>query len=210
LQRPFLLFFPATATEDMEKGTSSFFKHSHALVESSEVGEGTRVWAFAHVMQGARIGRNCNICDHAFVESGALLGDSVTVKNGVSIWDGVTLEDNVFVGPNAAFTNDMNPRAEIKKTREQFLPTLVRRGASIGANATIICGVEIGTYAFIGAGSVVVNDIEPYSLVVGNPARPIGYMCECGERLGDALACRCGRKFHKAQNGLTRITATTA
>lgn len=180
----------------------NYFKHPHALVESCEIGAGTRIWAFTHVMQGARIGRDCNICDHAFVESHVNIGDCVTVKNGVAIWDGVTLEDKVFVGPNAVFTNDINPRAEIKKTREAFQRTLIRRGATIGANATIVCGVEIGTYAFIGAGTVVTHDVESYALIVGNPGRKIGYVCACGIRLDKSLACLCGRRYKPTHYGL--------
>jgi acetyltransferase-like isoleucine patch superfamily enzyme len=183
----------------------SYFVHPLALVETDDIGEGTRVWAFAHVMKGAVIGRDCNICDHAFVESNVTIGDGVTIKNGVSVWDGVTLGNHVFVGPNAAFTNDLNPRAEIKKTADQFVPTLVNEGATIGANATIVCGVDIGPYAFVGAGSVVIRDVAAYAVVVGNPARRVGYMCECGETLPDSLACVCGNRFELAAPGLRKL-----
>jgi UDP-2-acetamido-3-amino-2,3-dideoxy-glucuronate N-acetyltransferase len=182
----------------------SFFKHSHALVESDEIGRGTRIWAFAHVMPGARIGARCNICDHVFVESHVEVGDDVTVKNGVALWDGVTLEDRVFVGPYAVFTNDKNPRATIRKAREEFLPTRIREGASIGANATLVCGVTIGHYAFIGAGAVVTKDVSAYALVVGNPGRQIGYVCECGRRLSSGFTCVCGKKFRKKGAALVR------
>jgi UDP-2-acetamido-3-amino-2,3-dideoxy-glucuronate N-acetyltransferase len=175
-----------------------YFIHSHALVETDAIGEGTRIWAFAHVMQGAVVGSNCNIGDHAFLESNVLVGDGVTIKNGVAVWDGVSLGDHVFVGPNAVFTNDRNPRAAVKKDREQFALTDVCEGASIGANATIVCGVTIGRYAFVGAGAVVLHDIPPYALVVGNPARQIGFMCECGERLPASLICACGNRFEQA------------
>jgi UDP-2-acetamido-3-amino-2,3-dideoxy-glucuronate N-acetyltransferase len=194
------------AGENVQAQSASYFVHPHALVETEDIGEGTRVWAFAHVMKGAVVGKNCNICDHAFVESNATLGDGVTVKNGVAIWDGVSLGDHVFVGPNAVFTNDLNPRAEVKKTREQFVNTMVREGASIGANATIVCGVVIGRYAFIGAGTVVIRDVPAYALVVGNPARRIGFMCECGERLPESLVCACGLSFeHDSNGGLRRM-----
>src|SRR5580700_4855624 len=143
---------------------NSYFVHPQALVETEQIGEGTRVWAFAHVMQGATIGRNCNICDHAFVESGVVIGDGVTIKNGVAVWDGVSLANNVFVGPNAVFTNDLNPRAEVKKTPEQFVLTAVQEGASIGANATVVCGITIGRYAFIGAGTVIFRDVPDYAM----------------------------------------------
>ncbi len=180
------------------------FVHPHALVETDKIGEGTRVWAFAHVMKGAIVGKNCNIGDHAFVESDVVVGDGVTIKNGVAVWDGVSLGDHVFVGPNAVFTNDRNPRAEIKKSRDQFVTTQVQEGASIGANATIVCGITIGRYAFVGAGSVVIRDVPAYALVVGNPARQIGFMCECGERLAESLACTCGTRFERDAHGLRR------
>jgi len=182
--------------------SGSYFVHPQALVETESIGEGTRIWAFAHVMRDARIGSNCNVCDHAFVESNVVIGDAVTIKNGVAIWDGVTLADHVFVGPNAVFTNDLNPRAEVKKSRAQFVATDVQEGATIGANATIVCGVTIGRYAFVGAGAVVIRDVAPYALVVGNPARQIGFMCECGERLPSSLCCPCGRTFVSSGDGL--------
>jgi len=192
----------------MQAESLSYFVHPHALVETSDIGEGTRVWAFAHVMKGAVVGKHCNICDHAFVESNVSIGDGVTIKNGVAVWDGVTLGDHVFVGPNAVFTNDLNPRAEVKKTREQFVLTDVRVGASIGANTTIVCGVTIGRYAFIGAGTVVIRDVPDYALVVGNPARQIGFMCQCGERLPKSLVCTCGLRFELESSGGLRMVAT--
>lgn len=173
----------------------SVFVHEKALCESAEIGPGSRIWAFAHVMAGSRVGSDCNVGDHAYIEEGAVVGDRVTVKNHVMIWDGVTIEDDVFLGPNVVFTNDPTPRAAIKKDREELLPTLIRRGASIGANATIVCGVTIGEYAFVGAGSVVTKDVPPHVLVVGNPARPIGWACECGLRLTEDLNCSCGRSY---------------
>jgi UDP-2-acetamido-3-amino-2,3-dideoxy-glucuronate N-acetyltransferase len=190
--------------------SNSYFVHPRALVETETIGEGTRVWAFAHVMKGATIGRNCNICDHSFVESNVVIGDGVTIKNGVSIWDGVSLGNHVFVGPNAVFTNDLNPRAEVKKTREQFLMTEVQEGASIGANATIVCGITIGRYAFVGAGAVVIRDVPPYALIVGNPARQIGFLCQCGERLAESLSCTCGAVFQRDGNGLRQVEVAVA
>ena len=162
---------------------SSAFLHEKSLVECDDIGEHTRVWAFAHIMKGAHIGARCNIGDHCFIESGVRLGNNVTVKNGVSLWDGVQAEDDVFIGPNAVFTNDLNPRAEIKKDRSQFVPTYLRQGASIGANATIICGVEIGEYGFVAAGAVVTKDVPAYALVTGIPATQHGWMCRCGTRI---------------------------
>lgn len=161
----------------------AYFAHPLALVESDDIGNGTRIWAFAHVMSGARVGKDCNLCDHCFVESGATLGDHVTVKNGVCIWDRVSIGDFVFVGPNAVFTNDPNPRAAIKKNRDQLAETVVREHATIGANATIVCGVEIGRYAFVGAGAVIIRPVLDFALMVGNPARHIGWMCACGHKL---------------------------
>ena len=182
------------------------FVHERGLCESEQVGAGTRVWAFAHVMPEAVVGEGCNICDGAFIESGAVVGNRVTVKNNVLVWDQVTIEDDVFLGPNAVFTNDMNPRAAFKKPPSEFLPTVVRRGASIGANATIVCGVEIGANAFVGAGAVVARDVPAHALVVGNPARRIAWMCACGERLGDALSCgACGRRYKPDGEGLVAV-----
>jgi UDP-2-acetamido-3-amino-2,3-dideoxy-glucuronate N-acetyltransferase len=175
--------------------------HPNGLCESAQVGAGTRVWAFAHVLEGAVVGRDCNLCDHTYIEAGAVVGDRVTVKNGVAIWDRVTIGDDVFVGPNAVFTNDVNPRAAFKKEPVDFEPTIVDRLSTIGANATIRCGIVIGEGAFIGAGSVVLRDVPAYALVVGCPARAIGWMCECGQRLGEDLACRCGRSYRTGRAG---------
>lgn len=148
--------------------------HPKAIVEEgAEIGEGTRVWAFAHVLQGARIGRDCNICDGVFVESDVYLGDRVTVKCGVQLWDGIRLEDDVFVGPNATFANDKFPRSRSRP--ERFLETTVRAGASIGANATILPGIEIGRGAMVGAGAVVTRSVPPNAVVAGNPARIVSY-----------------------------------
>lgn len=177
------------------------FVHDKALCESEDIGPRTRVWAFTHVMKGARIGADCNVGDHAFIEGGAVIGNRVTVKNSVLVWDRVTVEDEVFLGPNVVFTNDLTPRAAFKKPEETWLPTLVRRGASIGANATIVCGITIGVGAFVGAGSVVVRDVPAHALVVGNPAERIGWMCACGGRLAADLACECGRRYRLVSEG---------
>jgi acetyltransferase-like isoleucine patch superfamily enzyme/dTDP-4-dehydrorhamnose 3,5-epimerase-like enzyme len=149
------------------------FVHPHALCESENVGPGTRVWAFAHVLPGAVIGADCNICDGVFVENDVVVGDRVTVKCGVQLWDGVRLEDDVFVGPNATFTNDLFPRS--REYPESVPQTVVGTGASIGANATILPGVRIGRRAMVGAGAVVTKDVPPNAVVVGNPARITGY-----------------------------------
>jgi len=152
----------------------SHYIHPNALVEPGAViGDGSYIWAFAHVLPGARIGDDCNICDGVFVENDVVIGNRVTVKCGVQLWDGVRLEDDVFVGPNATFTNDLFPRSN--KYPEKFLTTQVRAGASIGANATILPGITIGRYAMIGAGAVVISDVPPFAIVVGNPAAIVGY-----------------------------------
>jgi UDP-2-acetamido-3-amino-2,3-dideoxy-glucuronate N-acetyltransferase len=148
--------------------------HPNALCESTQVGAGTRIWAFAHVLPGARIGADCNICDGVFVENDVVVGDRVTVKCGVQLWDGIVLEDDVFVGPNATFTNDRFPRS--KQYPEAFATTVVRQGASIGGNATILPGVVIGAGAMIGAGAVVTQSVPPNAIVAGNPARITGYV----------------------------------
>jgi acetyltransferase-like isoleucine patch superfamily enzyme len=186
--------------------SSNYFRHPNALVESTEIGCATRIWAFAHVMKNARIGEHCNVCDHVFVESNVRIGNHVTIKNGVALWDGVVLEDRVFVGPNAVFTNDKNPRVGYPKDPQNFGPTIVREGASIGANATIVCGVEIGRHAFVGAGSVVTRDVPDYAVVVGNPARQRGYMCECGAKIGPEITCTCGRIFALAEGRLICVS----
>lgn len=186
----------------------SVFVHERALCEADDVGPGTRVWAFAHVMAGAKIGAGCNICGHAFIEGGAVIGDNVTVKNHVLIWDRVTIEDEVFLGPGVVFTNDPAPRAASRKPPERFVPTLVRRGATIGANATIVCGVTIGPWAFVGAGSLVRKDVPAHALMAGNPGRRIGWVCECGLRLPGDLMCSCGRRYRLARGGRGLVAGT--
>ena len=177
------------------KDAAGVFVHQFGLCESTDVGPGTRIWAFAHVMEGAVIGAGCNVCDHAFIEGGARLGDNVTVKNAVLLWTGVTVEDDVFLGPACVFTNDLKPRAAIKRPPEDLMSTTVRRGATIGANATIVCGNDIGEHAFVAAGSVVTKNVPAHGLMAGSPARRIGWVCVCGERLMDDLSCRCGRRY---------------
>lgn len=151
-----------------------FFKHPTALVDSPSIGEGTRIWAFSHVLAGARIGRDCNLCDHTFLENDVVVGDRVTVKCGVQLWDGLRIEDDVFIGPNATFTNDRWPRS--KQHLDEYPQTVIRRGASIGANVTILPGITVGEHAMIGAGAVVTRNVPPHAKVVGNPARIVGYV----------------------------------
>lgn len=178
------------------------FFHPTALVESATIGKDTRVWAFAHILRGAVIGSNCNIGDHCFVESGVAVGDDVVIKNGVALWRGITIQDRVFIGPNVAFTNDIYPRAKIY--HDEYARTCVLEGASIGANATLLCGITIGRYAMIGAGAVVTRSVSDFALVYGNPAQQHGWVCACSRHLvfGDpkektvGLAeCECGRAF---------------
>lgn len=153
--------------------TRGYFKHPSALVESEKIGKGTRIWAFAHILPGAVIGENCNICDHTFIENDVVVGNRVTVKCGVQLWDGVRVEDDVFIGPNATFTNDPFPRS--RKRPNVFSETLIQKGASIGANATVLPGVVIGRLGMVGAGAVVTRDVPPYGIVSGNPARLTGF-----------------------------------
>lgn len=156
-----------------EGSTSGVFVHDKGLCESSTVGEGTRIWAFAHVLDGARIGRDCNICDHVFIEGDVEIGDSATIKCGVQLWDGLRVGDRVFIGPNATFTNDRFPRS--KQYPPTYLQTVIEDDASIGANATILPGLRIGRGAMVGAGAVVTRNVPPHAVVVGNPAVIIGY-----------------------------------
>ncbi|MFZ5910763.1 MAG: WxcM-like domain-containing protein [Chloroflexota bacterium] len=149
-------------------------KHPTAIVETESIGEGTRIWAFVHILPGARIGADCNLCDHVFVENDVIVGDRVTIKSGVQLWDGVRIEEDVFIGPNVAFSNDRFPRS--KHYPEKFFQTVIQKGASIGANATILPGVTIGQKAMVGAGAVVTKDVPPNAVVVGNPARIVNYV----------------------------------
>lgn len=180
--------------------TRPWFQHEAAIVESAEIGPGTRIWAFAHVLPGARIGADCNLCDHVFVENHVVVGDRVTVKSGVQLWDGVRLEDDVFVGPNATFTNDPFPRS--RQRPERFSPTIVRRGASIGANATLLCGITIGARAMVGAGAVVTRDVPPNAIVAGNPAEIRGYV-ETATAEAPALPTRPGETKTLDVGGVT-------
>jgi UDP-2-acetamido-3-amino-2,3-dideoxy-glucuronate N-acetyltransferase len=170
-------FLTGEQNEDPEKRRTlknkTFFMHEKAIVESKSIGLGTRIWAFSHILPGAVIGSGCNICDHTFIENDVIVGDRVTIKNGVQLWDGIRIEDDVFIGPNATFANDLLPRN--KRSPEKFEITKVRRGASIGASATIFAGIVIGQYAMVGAGAVVTNNVPPHAIVVGNPARIMGY-----------------------------------
>ena len=162
---------------------NSYFTHESAVIDNDcEIGSGTKIWHFSHVMSNCVIGKNCNLGQNVVVSPEVVLGDNVKVQNNVSIYTGVICQDDVFLGPSMVFTNVINPRSAIKR-RDEFKRTLVKKGASIGANATIVCGNDIGEYAFIGAGAVVVKEVLPYSLVVGNPSKQIGWISEYGHRL---------------------------
>jgi acetyltransferase-like isoleucine patch superfamily enzyme len=183
------------------------FVHPQGLCESHDVGRGTRVWAFAHILAGARIGRDCNVCDGAFVENGTTIGDRVTIKNQVMIFEGVHIADDVFLGPGVTFTNDLRPRTHIKRHGPELLTTTVRRGATLGAGVVVVCGVTIGEHAFIGAGTVVISDVPAHGFIVGNPGSLIGWACTCGERLPADLSCTCGRAFERQTGGLRQQAA---
>lgn len=166
----------------------------------------SKIWRFSHILSGSKIGENCNIGQNVVIGPDVTIGNKCKIQNNVSVYKGVTLEDGVFCGPSMVFTNVYNPRAEIRKI-DQARPTLVKKGATIGANATIICGHTIGRYAFIGAGAVVTKDVPDYALMVGNPAKQIGWMCECGERLSNELKCQdCGKVFEKSDKAISLST----
>ena len=184
-----------------------YFVHEKGLCESSNIGKDTRIWAFTHVMKDAQIGLNCNIGEHCFIENDVIIGNDVTIKNGISIWDGVRIEDRVFLGPNVVFTNDIRPRS--KAYDYKLMETLIRTNASIGANATILCGIIIGKFAMIGAGSVITKDVPDYALVYGIPGRIKGYVCECGEKLefvnSKATCLKCGLTYSIINNECIKV-----
>ena len=180
----------------------SYTKHDQAIVDAgAQVGDGTRIWAFVNVREGAVIGRQCNICDGSFVEKGAVIGDHVTIKHHVAVFDGVMIEDDVFVGSNAAFINDRYPRShrEDQWTKEK---TTVKKGATLGSNCAILCGLTIGEYAVVGAGSVVTKDVAAHTIVIGNPAKPQGFACRCGRVLDTQLRCSCGKRYTRRGQGI--------
>src|SRR5690348_4194900 len=176
-----------------------YFVHESSYVdEPCSIGAGTKIWHFCHIMRDSRIGRDCSLGQNVVVLSGVSIGDGCKIQNNVSLYTGVVLEDHVFCGPSMVFTNVINPRSEIVR-KDEYRPTLVKRGASIGANATILCGVTIGMYAFVGAGAVVTRDVADYALVTGNPARRTGWICACGIKLvietGGASCRACARVY---------------
>lgn len=193
----------------MPHNTSDTLIHPTAIIdEGCTIGEGTRIWHFSHVMHGARVGKSCNIGQNVVISPGAIVGDRVKIQNNVSVYTGVTVGDDVFLGPSCVFTNVINPRSFISR-KDEFRPTIVRRGASIGANATIVCGNEIGEYAMIGAGAVVTKDVPPYSLWVGNPARQAGWVSRAGHKLdfndGMAVCPETGAHYRLADGRVEEI-----
>ena len=183
------------------------FVHESSYVDDNvEIGEGTRIWHFCHVQSGARIGQNCSFGQNVNVANNVIVGDGCKLQNNVSLYEGVELEDYVFCGPSCVFTNDLTPRAKYPKGRAGYLRTLVRKGASIGANATVVCGHTIGRWALVGAGAVITSDVPDHALMLGVPARCAGWACECGALLPESLTCqKCGRKYEEADSGLVEV-----
>jgi UDP-2-acetamido-3-amino-2,3-dideoxy-glucuronate N-acetyltransferase len=187
-----------------------YFAHETAVIDDGcKIGKGTKIWHFSHIMTGSEIGENCNIGQNVVISPGVRLGRNVKVQNNVSIYTGVTCDDDVFLGPSMVFTNVINPRSAINR-KDQYGSTVVGKGATIGANATVVCGIRIGQYSFIGAGAVVTKDVKPFALVVGNPARQTGWMSEYGHKLvfdgnGIAVCCESGDRYRLSNNEVSRI-----
>jgi UDP-2-acetamido-3-amino-2,3-dideoxy-glucuronate N-acetyltransferase len=186
-----------------------YFAHESSYIdEGARIGRGTKIWHFCHVMPGAVIGENCTLGQNVVVMPRAVVGNNVRIQNNVSIYEGVILEDDVFCGPSCVFTNVINPRSAVSR-KDEYRQTVVRRGATIGANATVVCGHELGEYCFIGAGAVVTGDVPAYALMVGVPARQVGWMCRCGVGLdltGEAATCtRCGTRYRLSEQALAPV-----
>ena len=183
--------------------TACFVHESSYVDDDVTIGEGTKIWHFCHIQRGARIGKNCSFGQNVNIGNNVRIGDSVKIQNNVSVYEGVEIEDGVFCGPSCVFTNDLTPRALYPKGRANYKKTLVKKGASIGANATIVCGHTVGAWALVGAGAVVASDVPAHALMLGVPARQQGWVCECGARLPDTLKCTtCAREYTEAENGL--------
>jgi len=186
---------------------AEYFVHKTSCVDDGvQIGADTKIWHFCHVQSGAVIGENCSLGQNVNVSNNVHIGNGCKIQNNVSLYEGVELEDGIFCGPSCVFTNDLTPRARYPKGQVNYKKTLVREGATIGANATIICGHTIGKCAMIAAGAVVTKDVPDYALMAGVPAKRIGWVCECGARLSESLACpECGRKYHQSEAGLKEI-----
>ena len=182
----------------------SYFVHESSYVDDNvEIGENTKIWHFCHVQSGAKIGKNCSLGQNVNVSNNVVIGNGVKVQNNVSIYEGVEIEDHVFCGPSCVFTNDLTPRAKYPKGHENYKKTLVKEGASIGANATVVCGHTVGKWALIGAGAVVTSNVRDHALMLGVPAKQKGWVCECGEILPQNFVCKsCNRKYTLNENGL--------
>ena len=186
---------------------SEYFVHESSVVDSDvEIGKGTKVWHFCHIQSGARIGENCSLGQNVNVSNNVKVGNGCKLQNNVSLYEGVELEDYVFCGPSCVFTNDLTPRAKYPKGRAGYKKTLIKEGASIGANATIVCGHTVGKWAMIASGAVVTKNVPDHALMAGVPARRMGWVCECGEVLKNGLSCpKCGRKYKETDKGLEEI-----
>ena len=193
---------------------NDYFAHETACIDDgAKIGAGTRIWHFSHIMPDTRLGKNCNLGQNVVVSPGCVIGDNVKIQNNVSIYTGVVIEDDVFCGPSMVFTNVVNPRSHIER-KSEYKTTLVRRGATIGANATVVCGNTLGRYCFIGAGSVVTRDVPDFALVVGNPGRVRGYVCSCGVKLGltsdtdvdeEGRCEACGKRYTKTKGAVEEL-----
>ena len=191
--------------EEQAEGGGTYNRHESAYVDQgAKIGSGTKIWHFSHIMGGATIGAKCSLGQNVNVGGAAVVGNGVKIQNNVSVYDDVIIEDNVFCGPSCVFTNVFNPRAFVERKHE-YRRTLVRRGAAIGANATIVCGVTLGEYCFVGAGSVVTKDVPSRAMVYGSPARVRGWTCDCGVKLGEDFVCpACGTRYFREGEGLSR------
>lgn len=184
-------------------GKDYFVHESSYIDEGAEIGGGTRIWHFCHIQKGARIGSNCSLGQNVNIANNVVIGNGVKIQNNVSVYEGVAIEDHVFLGPSCVFTNDLTPRAKYPKGKENYKKTWVREGASVGANATIVCGHEIGRWAMVAAGAVITKNVPSYALMAGVPAKQVGWVCECGRPLPESLRCTaCERQYLEKESGL--------
>ena len=186
---------------------SNYFVHESSYIDADvQIGDGTKIWYFCHVQKGARIGKNCSLGQNVNISNNVIIGNGVKIQNNVAVYEGVEIEDDVFCGPSCVFTNDLTPRAKYPKGHENYKKTLIKRGASIGANATVVCGHTVGEWALIGAGAVVSSDVPAHALMLGVPAKRKGGVCECGELLKNGLTCpTCGRIYKETEIGLEEV-----